>query len=679
MKRLLSLAFILATISCVAQSGLSASKAGLSTDQMGWTPELMIKFKRVAGTSISADGKLVAYTIASPIMEGDNSEFRQQVWVASTDGKSNAQYTHSDRSCTNPKFSPDGKMLAFTSSRGNDGKVQVWIMQLGGGEARVVTKSRAGVQQYDWSPDSKRIAFISTDANTDEEDKMRKEKRDWNVVDKWKYAHLYVVNIQPNDKGEHSTRRLTKGEFQVNGFDWSKDSKTIAFTHQRTPEADEWPTSEISTVPSDSGAVKKLVSGKGLDAGPLYSPDGQWIAYVSDGGEVHWAGVQDVFVMPANGGTAKKLAETGDRQAQIMTWSPDSKEIFYTEADHTSNRLFALPANGGKPRVVTPGPGTFSGSSLSADGKSLSFIYQTPENSPEVYSTLLAKWEPKKLSDANKDFPKLPMGKTEVISWKSKDGKTIEGLLTYPVNYRSGRKYPMILNIHGGPAGVFTQSFTAAGSVYPIQTFAQQGYAVLRPNPRGSSGYGKEFRYGNHNDWGFGDYDDNQTGVDKVIEMGLAHPDSLVICGWSYGGYMTSITVTKTDRFKAASLGAPLTNGMSFNGTADIPGFLPSYFEGDYWNRKEVYQKHFAMFNIQNVKTPSQVIHGERDNRVPLSQGFEYYAAMKRLGVASEMITYPRTPHGPQEPKFIQDIGERVISWFNKYLGKKTTPTAASH
>jgi dipeptidyl aminopeptidase/acylaminoacyl peptidase len=665
MKKTLALALFLAATASFAQTT--------------WTPETMIKFKRVAGTDISPDGKLVAYTIAPPVMEGDNSEFRAQVWVASTDGKSNMQFTHSDKACTNPKFSPDGKMLAFTSSRGSDGKAQIWIMQLGGGEAKVVTKSKSGVQQYDWSPDSKRLAYTSVDANSDDEDRMRKEKRDWNVIDKWKYAHLYVVNLQPNEKGEHARKRLTKGDFQVSNFDWSKDGKTIAFTHQRTPEADEWPTADISTIASDSGAMKKLVTGKGLDSGPVYSPDGQWIAYVSDGGDSHWAGIQDVYLMPAAGGNARKLSETGDRQAQLLDWSSDGKEIFYSEADHTSNRVFALPVSGGKPRVITGGTGTFSSASFSADSKSISFIHQTTENSPEVFSTLVAKWEPKKLSDANKDFPKIPMGKTEVISWKSKDGKQIEGLLTYPVNYKAGRKYPLVLNIHGGPAGVFVQSYTAAGSVYPLQTFAQQGYAVLRPNPRGSSGYGKEFRHGNVNDWGFGDYEDNQTGVDKVIEMGVAHPDSLVMCGWSYGGYMTSFTMTKTDRFKAASLGAPLTNLMSFNGTADIPGFLPSYFEGQYWDRMEIYQKHSAMFNIKNVKTPSQVIHGERDIRVPPSQGFEYYSAMKRLGVPTEMVTYPRTPHGPQEPKFIQDIGERVVDWFNKYLGKKTAATAASH
>jgi dipeptidyl aminopeptidase/acylaminoacyl peptidase len=221
------------------------------------------------------------------------------------------------------------------------------------------------------------------------------------------------------------------------------------------------------------------------------------------------------------------------------------------------------------------------------------------------------------------------------------------------------------------------QNYTAAGHVYPLQAFAQAGYAILRPNPRGSSGYGVEFRHANINDWGYGDYEDDQAGVDKLIEMGIAHPDSLVICGWSYGGYMTSFTVTRTNRFKAASLGAPVTNLMSFNGTADIPGFLPDYFGGEYWDRMDIYQKHSAMFNIKNVKTPSQVIHGESDIRVPPSQGFEYYAAMKRLGVPAEMVTYPRTPHGPQEPKFIQDIGERILAWFDKHLGRTSRAVAA--
>lgn len=637
-----------------------------------WTPDTMIKYKRVGATAISPDGRLVAYTVSTPQMEGEKSEFLTHVWVASADGKQNAQYTFGDKSCSNPSFSPDARYLSFTSSRGSDGKNQIWAMRLAGGEAEQLTKTKNGVGSYRWSNDSKRIAYSMTDPLTDEEEKDKKEKRDWDVVDdNYRYAHLYTIEVD----GDRKDRRLTGGDFHVTSFDWSPDGKTIAFSHQVNPTVDVWPSTDISSVPSDSGAVKSLVAMKGSDSTPRYSPDGKWIAFSSDGGDPRWPGQSDIYLIPAAGGQSKKLAETADRRPGIIDWSADGKEIYFSETEKTVSRVFALPVAGGKVRVMTTGSGVFSSAAVSQNGASMVFIHQTTDVPPEVMITGMRSFSPKKISNVHVDYPKYPLGRTEVISWKSTDGKEIEGILTYPVNYEKGTRYPLILNIHGGPAGVFTQSYTAAGSVYPIQAFAQEGYAVLRPNPRGSSGYGKDFRFANVNDWGFGDYEDDMTGVDKVIEMGIAHADSLVVCGWSYGGYMTSFIVTKTNRFKAASVGAGVTNLMSFVGTADIPSFLPDYFGGEYWDRMDTYMKHSAMFNIKNVSTPSQVIHGEKDARVPLPQGQEFYIALKRRGIPTEMIVYPRTQHGPQEPKFIADIGKRILSWFNAHLrGRGKTP-----
>jgi dipeptidyl aminopeptidase/acylaminoacyl peptidase len=518
------------------------------------------------------------------------------------------------------------------------------------------------------------------DPETEKEQKEKKEKRDMVLVDQnYHYGHLYTVSVEKSQKGERTTKRLTGGNFHVTSFDWSPDGNMIVFAHQVNPTVDVWPTTDISTVPSDSGAVKPLVAWKGFDGDPTYSPDGKWIAFESDNGDTRWAQARDAYIIPATGGESKKLAETPDRNFSIIGWSSDGKEIYVSETDRTVPRVFALPVNGAKPRIVTTGSGTFSGAAFSRDGSIMSFIYQTPTTPPDVYVSSVKKFEPRKLSDVNPDFAKMTHAKTEIISWKSTDGKEIEGLLTYPLNFEQGKRYPLILNIHGGPAGVFTQSYTGAGATYPLQAFAQEGYAILRPNPRGSSGYGAEFRRANINDWGFGDYEDDMAGVEKVIAMGVAHPDSLVICGWSYGGYMTSFVITKDHRFKAASVGAGVTNLMSFVGTADIPSFLPSYFEGEYWDRLDVYMKHSAMFNVNKIKTPTQVLHGERDARVPISQGWELYTALKRLSVPTEMIIYPRMPHGLQEPKFIADAGNRLIAWFNKHLKRNNGRAVGSH
>jgi dipeptidyl aminopeptidase/acylaminoacyl peptidase len=298
---------------------------------------------------------------------------------------------------------------------------------------------------------------------------------------------------------------------------------------------------------------------------------------------------------------------------------------------------------------------------------------QKTDTPPEVFA-----WIPgnasgmARISSVNDSMAKIAVGRTEVIKWKSKDGREIEGLLTYPVGYQVGSKVPLILNIHGGPAGVFQQSYIGGRGAYPLATFASRGYAVLRPNPRGSSGYGTEFRRANIKDWGGMDYEDLMTGVDRVIAMGVADPDRLGVMGWSYGGYMTSTIITKTKRFKAASAGAPVTNLMSFNGTADIPGFVPDYFGGQFWENPEIYAKHSAMFNIKGVSTPTLVQHGEADIRVPISQGYELYNALKAQGVPTRMIVLPRQPHGPNEPKMHIAVMQSNLEWFDKYL-KPTT------
>lgn len=638
----------------------------LTVAQGNWTPASMIRYKRLTGAVISPDGKNIAYTVSTPVMEDEKSDYLTHIWITNTDGTANHQFTFGDKSCFNPQFSPDGKWLSFLSSRASEGKNQLFLIPLAGGEGEPITKTRNGIGTYAWSPDGKHIAFLMTDSPTEQEEKDKKEKRDMVVADVYRNAHLYTVAIARNDKNENAVKRLTAGGFHITEIAWSADSKVIAFTHQTNASLDLWTTSDISSVPADSGAVKAMVAGSGADIDPSFSPDGQWLAYKSDGGVVKWASRADVYIMPAGGGPAKKLAATPDQSSVIETWSADSKNVLLSEPFRTTAVIYSLPVDGKPPKRLTPTDGLYSGATFTKAVDAMACVYQNASSPPQVLLLNLKDSKSRILTHLNEDFMNRSHARTEVVSWKSKDGKyEIEGLVTYPSGYQKGKKYPLILNIHGGPMGVFSQSYTGASSIYPLQAFADAGYAVLRPNPRGGSGYGADFRQANINDWGFGDYDDVMGGVDKLIADGVVHPDSLCVTGWSYGGYLTSMIITKTNRFKAAMVGAGVTNLISFTGTADIPGFIPSYFDGEMWNRTDVYIKHSPMFSIENVKTPTLVIHGERDLRVPISQGQELYGALKRLGVKTQMVTYPRTPHGPQEPKFIQDIGERVIQWFD--------------
>jgi dipeptidyl aminopeptidase/acylaminoacyl peptidase len=315
--------------------------------------------------------------------------------------------------------------------------------------------------------------------------------------------------------------------------------------------------------------------------------------------------------------------------------------------------------------------------SLNATGTHVGFSSQAPDRAPEPFVAPLAKFAPVQAAKVQ-DPPQFSFGKTETLTWKSPDGKEVEGLVTYPVGYAVGQKVPLLVVIHGGPAGVFVRSYTGGPTPYPVAGFASRGYAVLRVNPRGSSGYGFDFRSANFRDWGKGDYQDIQSGVDALIAKGVVDPDRMGVMGWSYGGYMTSWTITQTSRFKAASVGAGVTNLMSFQGTADIPGFLPDYFGGEFWDKEggTRFQDHSAMFHVANVKTPTLIQHGEQDMRVPTAQGYELYGALKRRHVPVKMVTYPRTPHGIQEPKLMLDAMNRNLAWFDEWVMGKRAASA---
>jgi dipeptidyl aminopeptidase/acylaminoacyl peptidase len=648
-----------------------------------WTPMQMMQVKRVTGVQVSPDGKRVVYAVRQAVMDAGKSEYRTHIHLVNADGSSAIQLTKGDKSCDEPQWSPNGKWIAFLSAR--SGKRNVWVMPPEPGEGVRQTNVPTAVTSFQWLPGSDRISYTALDGPTPAETKAKKDKSDARVVDEnVKLSRVYVVGVNPIEGNKGDSEKWTASRLtSVSGkdraaYDWSPDGKRLAFSYTHTPSPDDWATARLSIADGPAKDPPPSLTGntEAAETAPLWSPDGQWMAYVASYTPPTWAGSGRIHIIPAKGGKPRPLATTHDRwgrYSELIGWSADGRSLYYTEMQGTQTGVCRI--NLDRPvELLSPAKdaGVCTGIHLNASRTHFGFTWETRDQPPEACISPVDRFVPIVVSKVNAELPNRPpgeiLGQTELIRWKSKDGLEIEGLLTYPARFEKGKRYPLLLYVHGGPMGVFTESFVASPALYPIATFSGRGYAVLRANPRGSSGYGEKFRHANVGDWGGGDYQDLMAGVDHVIKLGIADEKRLGIMGWSYGGFMTAWTVTQTQRFKAASVGAGVTDLVSFTGTSDIPGFLPDYFGGEFWDKFDAYRLHSPILHVKGVRTPTLVQHGERDERVPLSQGKEFYNALRRQGCETKMVIYPRTPHSIDEPRLLVDCMERNLEWFDRYL-----------
>jgi len=653
------------------------------------TIESALAIKQVGAPQISPDGKRIAYTIS----EWDKKENRRvsHIWLVSADGGPTSKLTTGEKGETAPQWAPDGSSIAFLADR--DKGVQVWVIPVDGGEADKLTSEENNVQSFRWAPDGKTIAFVTRDTPKDktEREKRKKDKFDTIVVDSdFSYSHLWTINVETKEK-----KRLTEGNFTVSNPQWAPNGASIAFAMSKSGvqessfiDISEDRNTDIYIVSAGGGAPRQLTTNPGPDSNPQWAPDGKWIAYTGNADQKSWAAKTDVLLISPDGGAPRNLTKDFFESAgPSLAWAPDGNTLYFSSGVGMYTHIFSVPAGGGKATQITRenrnyGSLDIAGYPAVAKLPTPAFNPNEPAYAPswKIAYTVNDSWTPddiwvaplkqmdqaKKVTWANPEIKDFALAESRVIKWKGPDNFDIEGLLVKPLGYEEGKRYPLILQIHGGPYGRFSDTFNSRTNAW-----AANGYAVLMPNPRGSTGYGVQFTTANVGDWGGKDFKDIMAGVDAVVAKGIADPNKLVVMGGSYGGFMTFWTITQTDRFKAAIGHAGISDWYSFHGQSDIPGLMEYGFVGQPWTSAETYRKWSPMSYVDRAKTPIMITHGERDLRVPIAQAEQYYRALKKRGVDTVFLRYPREGHGIQEPNHQIDLFQRQLEWFDSHLGIK--------
>jgi dipeptidyl aminopeptidase/acylaminoacyl peptidase len=679
--------------------------------QVKHTPTIdeMLSLKTISSPKISPDGRFLAYQVRETNWK-DNA-YVSQLWLMNLTTGAGFQLTRGKKSTDQEEWSPDGRWLAFVTERepsaieprptekkdetqgtvhdaAKPAERQIWAISPEGGEAWQLTKSETDVESFHWSRDGKSIAFTAKPPETKAHKDRKEEYSDYDVFEKdYEQQQLWLVDVAKAEQSylPAAAKVLTSdATLNIGSFAWAPDSTEIAFSASKNPLLAFNGEQDIYLLDlAHNNAVKKIVALPGPDTSPAFSPDGKQLAfstalaqqyYYYANGHIATVDLATVDAKPATTpADVRDLTGSFDEDPRLLDWGPEG--VYFAAIQKTSIHLFCVHPESREIRLITsPDSLIAEDGSFTKDFKTVVYLAPDATHMAELYVSPISPFAPRKLTDSTAQVKDWKLGTVEVVSWKSRDGTTIEGILHKPADYDPAKKYPLLVNIHGGPTGTSLPTLSPVTYAYPVQIWLTKGALVLEPNYRGSAGYGAAFRALNVRNLGVGDMWDVMSGVDSLIAKGMVDPNRMASMGWSEGGYISAFLTTHTDRFKATSVGAGISDWMTYYVNTDITPFTRQYLHATPWDDPAVYAKTSPITTIKQAKTPTLIQQGSNDKRVPVPDSFELYRGLQDQGVTARLILYAGFGHGVNKPKSQRALLEANQDWFDFYIWNEPIP-----